>query len=119
MIGEKIKLLRKERSMSQRDLAKALNVANGSISLWENNLRTPDFADLKRIASYFNIDIAEFVSENFIKIKDAENSLSLEQKNLIEKIKKLNDTQCIRLNAYADRLIEELEENKKQMFNRN
>ena len=117
MIGEKLKLLRKENKLSQRGLAKALNVANGSISLWENNLRVPDLDDLKRIANFFNIDIAEFVSDKYSEIKENEKLLSTEQKNLIEKIKKLNDTQCIRLNAYADRLLEEIEENKRQMFN--
>lgn len=122
MLGENIKFYRKEKKLSQRDLAKDLNVANGTVSQWENGLRTPSLIDIKRIANYFEIDISDLIetkqNKTSIKKNNESDILSLEKKKLIEKIKILNDTQCIRLNAYADRLIEEVEETKR-MLNKN
>ena len=55
--GEKLKELRVERSVGQVELAKALNVSNGIISLWENNLREPKLSNLIAIAKYFKVSI--------------------------------------------------------------
>ena len=42
MYGERLKELRKEKGLTQNDLAKVLNVTQDSISLWEKNKRLPD-----------------------------------------------------------------------------
>lgn len=61
MIGEKIKEYRKKNKLSQRDLANILNVANGTISLWENNLRVPDIETLQKLSKTFETPIDEFI----------------------------------------------------------
>ena len=39
--AERLKYLRKEKDLKQEELANALNVSKGIISLWENGLREP------------------------------------------------------------------------------
>jgi len=53
--GERLKSLRIERGLGQVELAKALNVSKGVISLWENNLREPSLSNIKTIAIYFKV----------------------------------------------------------------
>lgn len=42
-IGEFLKELRKEKSMTLEQLAEVLGVTNRSISRWENGVNMPDF----------------------------------------------------------------------------
>ena len=57
MIGNKIKELRKMKSLTQIQLAHALNVATGTIGNWEVDARDPDLTMLTKIADYFNVSI--------------------------------------------------------------
>lgn len=55
MCGIRIKDLRKERNITQSDLAKILNVTQDSISLWEKNKRVPDTQYIIQLADYFEV----------------------------------------------------------------
>lgn len=57
MFAEKLKKLRKEKGITQIDLAKILNVANGTIGNWESGNRQPDYITLQKIADYFNVSV--------------------------------------------------------------
>lgn len=59
--------LRKERSLSQSELAKELGVSQASINYWEKDQRTPSIDALKKIADYFNVSPEEMLG---IKRKD-------------------------------------------------
>ena len=61
-IGEKIRILRKNKSITQTQLAEALNVSAQSVSKWENLLSAPDIAVLPAIARYFGITMDELFS---------------------------------------------------------
>lgn len=52
-MGERIKQLRKEKGMTQTDLAHALNVTKGTVSTWERNSRTPSFETLDAMCDLF------------------------------------------------------------------
>ena len=54
---DNLKLLRKERDVGQVELAKAINVSNGIISLWENGLREPSMSSLIALSQYFGVSI--------------------------------------------------------------
>ena len=53
--GERLRALRNDKNIGQVELAKALNVSKGVISLWENNLREPSMGSIKAIAIYFGV----------------------------------------------------------------
>jgi len=55
LLGDKIKLLREDRGVSQLELAKILEVGNSTLSMYESNTRKPDYEVIKKIADYFNV----------------------------------------------------------------
>ena len=59
LIGDKIRLLRKNKNVTQTQLAEALSVSSQSVSKWENHLSVPDIAVLPVIARYFGITMDE------------------------------------------------------------
>lgn len=58
-IGNKIKQLRINKSLSQGELAEVLHVTAQAVSKWEGNTTSPDISQLPAIASFFGITIDE------------------------------------------------------------
>ena len=54
-ISQVIKRLRKEKNITQEELATALNVTYQSVSRWETDQAYPDIELLPLIANYFEI----------------------------------------------------------------
>ena len=54
-INEQITFLRKQKGMTQEELAVALGVTNQSVSKWENNICCPDIQLLPKIAQLFGV----------------------------------------------------------------
>ena len=52
---KRLRELREERQLSQHQLAKLLGISHNAISLWERNLRTPNFNDVIAIAQFFKV----------------------------------------------------------------
>ncbi len=59
LIGDKIRLLRKNKNVTQSELAEALSVSSQSVSKWENHLSSPDITVLPVLARYFGITMDE------------------------------------------------------------
>ena len=54
MFAERLKQLRKEKGMTQIDLAKAIGVSNGTVAMWETGKRRPSFELLERLSDVFD-----------------------------------------------------------------
>ncbi len=54
MAKNRIKELRKEKGLTQVELARALNVSKGAIAMWETGKRTPTFEYLRPMSTLFN-----------------------------------------------------------------
>lgn len=63
-LGARLAWLREAHGLSQRALAKRAGVTNGTISLIEKNLTSPQIASLRKILAVFPISIAAFFSMN-------------------------------------------------------
>ena len=63
MLGEKIKALRANSSLTQKDLAEKLYVTAQAVSRWENNEVEPSIATLTEIAKIFNVSVSELLEE--------------------------------------------------------
>ena len=63
MLGDKIKKLRLENSLTQKDLAEKLYVTAQAVSRWENNEVEPSIATLGEMAKIFNVSISELIGE--------------------------------------------------------
>lgn len=59
---EKLQELRKQRGLTQEDLAQALYVSRTAISKWESGRGYPSIDSLKAISAYFSVTIDELLS---------------------------------------------------------
>ena len=55
LLGELLSELRKDRSLTQKDIADYLHVTVGTISNYENNVHYPDLEKLLELADYFHV----------------------------------------------------------------
>ena len=60
-IGVFLKELRKEKQLTQEQLAEVFGVTNRSISRWENGVNMPDFDLVIKIANYYDVSIEEIL----------------------------------------------------------
>ena len=61
-IGEIISLLRKEKGMTQNDLAQKLNVTDKAVSKWERNLSCPDINSIPKLAEVLDVSVEELLN---------------------------------------------------------
>lgn len=59
-VGQKLRLLRKEKRLTQQELADALNVKRATVSNYEIGRRSPHLSELRRIAEYFGVGLDYF-----------------------------------------------------------
>ena len=55
--SERFRELRKEKNMSQREIAAALHMSNSAVAMYETGKRQPDLEALEQIADFFNVDM--------------------------------------------------------------
>lgn len=60
-IGIFLKELRKEKQLTQEQLAEVFGVSNRSVSRWENGVNMPDFDLVIEIANYYDVSIEEIL----------------------------------------------------------
>ncbi|MBL3531010.1 helix-turn-helix transcriptional regulator [Companilactobacillus zhachilii] len=60
-IGKQLQFQRKQRNMSQEDLARKLNISRQSISKWESGAALPSFANVIAISELFDISLDELI----------------------------------------------------------
>ena len=60
--GEIISYLRKEKNMTQNDLAEKMNVTDKAVSKWERNLSCPDVNSIPKLAEILGISVEELLN---------------------------------------------------------
>ncbi len=60
-IGAFLKTLRKEKGLTQAQLAEHFNVSDRSVSRWETGSNMPDLGLLVEIAEYYHLDVSEII----------------------------------------------------------
>ena len=63
MLGDRIKLYRENKKMTQNDLADILEVSAGTVSKYESGALEPSIESLKRLAELFEISIDELLND--------------------------------------------------------
>jgi transcriptional regulator with XRE-family HTH domain len=61
-MGETISSLRKEKGMTQKDLADMLGITDKAVSKWERGVAYPDTATIPAIAEIFEVSVEELLS---------------------------------------------------------
>ena len=67
-IGNKIKELRKQRGITQEQLANSMGISFQAVSKWENNITLPDITFAPILASYFGVSMDELFGFNLKEI---------------------------------------------------
>lgn len=60
-IGKRIALLRKEKGMTQEDLANAMGVSPQAVSKWENDQTCPDISALPKLSRLLGVSVDELL----------------------------------------------------------
>lgn len=82
-MGETIRTLRKEKGMTQKELADKLNITDKAVSKWERDIACPDTATIPKLAEIFEISLEELMN-----VKSAPASECRRADNLINLILK-------------------------------
>lgn len=61
--SKKLKDLRKERGISQEELAKVLHITRQSISKWETGTAYPDMEKMKMLSDFYELSLDELMDQ--------------------------------------------------------
>lgn len=100
--GQLITRLRKDKGLTQKQLADALNVTDKAVSKWERGLSFPDISMLEPISELLDISIMEILAGE--KLDGTESMTRLEAKELIDASVEIGDEE-IRHKKQISRLI--------------
>lgn len=63
-LGQKLKKLRTEKGLTQKELADQLHVTFQTVSKWESDTNEPDITTLKELAKYFGCSVDYLINES-------------------------------------------------------
>lgn len=98
-IGKFIQNKRKEKNITQQELAETLNITDRAISKWENGKCMPDVGIMQELCEILNITINDLFSGEVVNMKDTEKKL---EENLLEmtRQKEEKDRQLLSLEIF-------------------
>ncbi|KEI81184.1 helix-turn-helix domain-containing protein [Clostridium botulinum] len=86
MLNERIKELRKEKGITQEELAKHVGVSTSMVGMYETNARKPSYEVLSKIAKYFRVSTDYLLGETDYKTTGEKFDAKLSSDN-VEQIK--------------------------------
>lgn len=87
-IGSFLKELRKEKNLTQEQLAEVLNVSGRTVSRWETGSNMPDLSILVELADYYDVDIREIINGE----RESE-KMDKDLKNTLEQVAEYSNTE--------------------------
>ena len=63
-MGQRIAQLRKDRGLTQKDLAERMNVTDKAVSKWERDLSCPDIGSLPRLAEVLGVGVETLLTDS-------------------------------------------------------
>lgn len=82
LFGNRLRQLRKEDNLTQKELADNLGLAFSTISMYERGIREPDFETTESIADFFNVSMDFLLGKN-PNTSDVKNLISMPKMNRI------------------------------------
>lgn len=87
--GNRLKTLRENHNLSQKEFANILNIANSTLSQYESDKRVPSDEVKLQIAKYFNVT-TDYLLGNETKNKE-QNSQDKDEKDIAKSMKKIKE----------------------------
>ncbi len=95
----KIRELREEFQMTQKELAEKVSSAQRNVSNWENGVNEPDLDTVVKLCEIFHVGLEELFGF------ETDSAVSAADRELLSKIKKLTPSQTAALSAFLDTLL--------------
>ena len=92
-MGEFLKQLRKEKGLTQEELAEKFYTSSRTVSRWETGKTMPDLNTLIELADFYDVDIREIIDGERKK-----NSMDKETKETLQKVAEYAEEENKRLN---------------------
>lgn len=93
-IGDKIKDLRKEKGLSQEQLAQELYVSRAAVAKWEAGNGIPDIENLKKLSSVFVVSIDELLDNHLPQSQAANSVPTPAQSQVVNSVPTTEETQA-------------------------
>ena len=98
-IGAFLRELRKEKNLTQEQLAEVFNVSARTVSRWETGSNMPDISILVEIADYYQLDVREILNGERIAVISEDNGSNL--KEIAEYADKEKEKLAVKARIYA------------------
>ena len=82
LFAETLKKLRKEKGLSQRELAERVFVTRSTVNRWENGSRLPDVAMVSRLSHCLDVDVSTLLSTT-MKSDESPNVIMVDDRKII------------------------------------
>ncbi len=112
----KLRELRKERNLRQKDVAEQIGVCTQSYGYYENGINKPDPETLIKLADFFGCSIDYLLGReddlgHLVSRQGIGEQLTSTEKQLLDGFRRLDQTHRTRVLGYTDALLEEQKKN--------
>ena len=98
--GENLKYLRKQRGITQQQIADTINTSRSCISNYESGNRQPDNETIKLLADYFDVSVDYLFGRSEIKTLIKNSGMMKEIQNFLSRINSFNTLDISKNSAY-------------------
>ena len=110
-LGERIKELRTEKGLYQRELAQEIQIAPNTLSQFESGKAKPSYEVLTAIADFFECSVDYLLGReddfgNITVTKKGVFDITAEEKELLKKIRLLSTTEKEKIKEYTELFLE-------------
>ena len=105
MLGENLKILRKQKGLSQETLAQQLNVVRQTVSKWEKGLSVPDAEMLNTISELFEVPVSTLLGST---VEEPEKTSDSAMEEIAKQLAILNEqlaTRSVRRRKTAKKIL--------------
>lgn len=98
-IGEKIQRLRREKNLTQGDIAEELNVSSQAVSKWENDIAYPDITLLLHLSKLLGVSVDYLLGEEKREVRYNPEKSKTNIDDLVLKIKVIDGKDKVSVNV--------------------
>ena len=103
--GGFISELRKEKKLTQKELAEKINVSDKAVSRWETGKGYPDVTSLVSLSEYFGVSVNELLAGKRLTVEDIKETADVNLISVFEQVQKNKKQQNLQVAVYTSVLI--------------